>query len=391
MKALVLAGGPGRRLFPISEEFPKPLVRIAGKPLVDYVIDSLRAIGIHSISVIVSNREVAEHIISSYGVEVDVIEQRGDSIEDAILSAKNVFEHEKYFLMAYGDIIAPIEMYRILLETYNASRLPVFSVVPLEEQETYGVAVIRDGKIHKIYEKPLEKVESVYVLAGAYILPGEVFELVDKQNSLTEALNTLVSAGTVRASLWTGDWVDIGYPWDIISAIYVIFSNLKTSNISTKAKISPEAVIEGPVIIEENAFIDHYAVIKGPAYIGREAFIGKGAFIREYSCVEEKAIVGAFCEIKRTSLQPEATVGSYTLVTDSVLGSGAVLEARVTILNKLPEDVKIARLPPLQGILRRYKKLGAYVAPSSRVRAGSVIGPAILVDRQGQLYDILQK
>ncbi|RLE64443.1 MAG: hypothetical protein DRJ38_05480 [Thermoprotei archaeon] len=382
MKGLVLAGGKGLNMQPLSKDFPKVLLRVAGKPVIDYVLEGLISTGIDDLIVVVSDEQVEEHIIRKWGMYASVIYQANEGLEAAMLSASDYFKNHKFFFLAYGDIIAPRDFYKLVLNTYvNAGEHPVLSTVPVVDVESYGIAIVDGNIIADVSHEPSKLIKkSSYVLAGAYILPAELFNYLESDFTLPDALSSIVKKEKAFVAHWTGYWVDIGYPWDIIAANCYVLGDLKRSIISSKAQIASTAVIEGPVIIEENAVVDHNAVIKGPVYIGRGAFIGMNAFIRKYTSVEERAVVGAFSEIKRSSLQVESSAGSYSLIVDSVLGFRAVIEPRVTVLSALSEEKRILRELPLQGIIKKKRKLGVFMGPESRVKAGSVIQPFTLID-----------
>ncbi|RLE72418.1 MAG: hypothetical protein DRJ37_02900 [Thermoprotei archaeon] len=382
MKGLVLAGGKGLNMRPLSQDYPKVLLKVAGKPVIDYVLEGLISAGVDDLVVVVSDERVEEHIVRKWGMYASVVYQEGEGLEAAILSALEYFKNFKHFVLAYGDIIAPRDFYKLILDTYiNAGENPILSTVPVIDVESYGIAIIEGNVIADVSHEPSKLLKkSSYALAGAYVLPTKLFDYLESNYSLPDALSLLVKEEKTFMAHWTGYWIDIGYPWDIIAANCYVLGNLKRSLISSRAKIASTAIIEGPVIIEENAVIDHNAVIKGPAYIGKGAFIGMNTFIRKYTSIEEGAVVGAFSEIKRSSFQAESSAGSYSLIVDSVLGFRAVMEPRVTVLSALAEDKRILRELPLQGIIKKKRKLGVFMGPESRIKAGSIIQPFTLID-----------
>ncbi len=382
MKGLVLAGGKGLNMYPLSQDYPKVLLRVAGRPVIDYVLEGLVSTGVDDLIVVVSDERVEEHIVRKWGMYASVIYQTGEGLEAAILSAAEYFRNLRYFVLAYGDIVAPKAFYRLVLDTYvNVGENAVLSTAPVVDVESYGVAAVEGSIVVDVFHEPrkLPKAYS-YALAGVYVLPSMLLNFLDNGLNLPDSLASLVKEAKVFVAHWTGYWVDIGYPWDIIAANCYVLGDLKQSLISSKAKVAPTAVIEGPVVIEENAVIDHNAVIKGPAYIGKGAFIGMNTFIRKYTSIEEGAVVGAFSEVKRSSLQVEASAGSYSLIVDSVLGYKAVVEPRVTVLSKLPDEKRVLRELPLQGIIKKKRKLGVFMGPKSRIKAGAVIQPFTLID-----------
>lgn len=383
MKLVVLAGGRDERMRPLTEGCPKALVSLAGRPLCSYALLNMIERVSKAAVVVSEGREELESFLAAKKLagRVTVLRQRGEGIENALLTAEEWVGDDDWFVLTFGDVIMPSEGYKLLLDAFAENESPAALVVPMAHTESYGVASVIGNRITRFFER---REGAGYVVGGAFVLPRQFFNLLERQDSFIDALNMLVENQGVLAAMWTGNWVAVDYPWDLISAAYVVLDHAY-SMISPAAKISPTAVIEGSVIVEEGAVIDHFAVVKGPAYIGRGAFVGKSAFIREYTLLEENAVVGAFAEVKRTILQPGATVGSYSLVADSVLGSKSVAEPRVTVLSSLGENFTVIREPPLQGILQKRRKLGVFVAPGARLRAGSLIGPGALVYKDGTI------
>ena len=155
MKALVLAGGKGLKMYPLSQGYPKVLLRVAGKPVIDYSISGLIDSGITDLTVVVSDDRVEEHIVRKWGMYTSVVYQEGEGLEAAILSALEYFKNFKHFVLAYGDIIAPRDFYKLILDTYiNAGENPILSTVPVIDVESYGIAIIEGNVIADISHEP---------------------------------------------------------------------------------------------------------------------------------------------------------------------------------------------------------------------------------------------
>jgi glucose-1-phosphate thymidylyltransferase len=154
----------------------------------------------------------------------------------------------------------------------------------------------------------------------------------------------------------------------------VLFRSQKISGqfISKEAKVSPTAVLEGPVLIEDGAVIDHYTVIKGPVYIGKRSFIGAHSLVRNYVSLEESSVLGSGVEVKRSYIGPRVTIGSNCLVTDSILGENATFKPFVVTLNYDPHEAK--RLGEF------YIKRGVILGKGSLINGGSVLKPGTIIE-----------
>ncbi len=389
LKAIVLAGGEGREMRPLSEGHPKTLLKLLGKPIVSYALDAIASIGIKETIIVVNDVELFRRSLSNYEgkMELRIVKQDKPEVEGAIMSAAKFIDEGEVFLLAYGDIIAPKESYKILLNAYvDRGGDGAILITPQKEVSTYGVPVLdEEYSVEAIVEKPKVEQEIEYAVAGAYVLPGSFMSILEETWNMTEALNRISRTSKIIAALWSGWWVDVGYPWDLITAAEHLLKGVKKTIISNSAQISPRAIIEGPVIIDDNVKVDHNAVIKGPVYIGRNAYVGTGSIIRNYSSIEDECIIGAYAEVSRSVIQPRTSIGRLCFVGDSIIGRSTVIEPGVTISNVLPSGVEVSRLHPVKVRGKLVPKLGAIIGNHSRIKAHMLIQPGTII-KSGQTY-----
>lgn len=388
-KALILAGGEGKEMRPLSEGYPKTLLKLLGKPIVGYVLDALISLGIRNVIVVVNNIELFRRELSGYAdkIEIQFVKQKEPEVEGAIISASNLINEDEIFLLAYGDVIVPKEAYKILLNSYvDRDGDGAILITPQRELSTYGLPIVDEEYVlTSIIEKPKEEYEVEYAVAGAYVLPGRFMGILEETMNVTSAINRLAKEMRIVTALWSDWWVDIGYPWDLITAAEHLLKEVDSTVISKNAEISPRAIVEGPVIIDSKAMIDHNAIIRGPVYIGENVYIGTGSLIRNYASIEKDSIVGAYAEISRSNIQPKVSVGRLSFVGDSVIGMNTVIEPGVTTLNVLPSGVEVSRLHPVKIRGKFLSKLGAIIGNNSRVRAHTKIYPGTII-RSNEIY-----
>jgi glucose-1-phosphate thymidylyltransferase len=395
MLPVVLAAGNPRRMLPLNEGHHKFLLKVAGNPIFLYSLKSLLDVS-GGRSLLVIDRDMPQEEVQKSLTarklqdKVDLVIQKGSSLEEAL---RQVIDEasEEWFLVTYGDVIAPADAFKLMIKTHEETQRPVALVIPRPEVTSYGVAYVSGKSLKKVISPEKahgEAIDTSFVLGGVFILPRQTIDLLNDGNNFYEAMNYLIERMGIEIALWSGSWVSVDYPWDLISALYEVLGADCKTVISPRAKVSPLAVLEGCVIVEDDAFIDHYAVIRGPAYIGRGALVGKGAFVREFTSLEEGSVVGAHTEVKRSILQEKATAGSFSLITDSVLGPQSVAEPRTTVISDLPSDRRVLRPLPLQGILYEKQKLGVFLAPRGRIKAGSIVGPGVKIFRDGGIEHI---
>lgn len=383
LKALILAGGEGKEMRPLSEGYPKTLLKLLGKPIVGYVLDSLISLGIKNAIIVVNNIELFRKELNKYTdkIEIQFVKQREPEVEGAIISASHLISEDEVFLLAYGDVVVPMEAYKILLNSYvDRNGDGAILITPQKEVSTYGLPMVDEEYVlTSIIEKPKEKYEVEYAVAGAYVLPGRILRIIEETMNVTTSINILAREMRIVTALWSDWWVDVGYPWDLITAAENLLKELDSTTISKDASISSRAVIEGPVIIDSGAMVDHNAIVKGPVYMGKNVYVGTGALIRNYASIEEETIVGAYAEISRSSVQPKVSIGRLSFVGDSIIGMNTVIEPGVTTLNVLPSGVEVSRLHPVKIRGKLLSKLGAIIGNSSRVRAHAKIYPGTII------------
>lgn len=349
MKALVLAAGKGEGLNPFTKKQQKETISILGKQVISYVLEGIKKAGINEVIIIINNENKKDFEIN-VDISYEMVTQKTPGITGAVKDGMEKIDDE-VFMLAFGDIIAPPEFYLNLMNSYvTGSSKAVFSLVPVYEgMETYGLARIVDNKIEITNEN------TTLALAGAYIIPKGDFD------DLLEYFKTISQSS--RYFVWSGPWIDIGYPEDIINAIEMLLSGKQTI-ISENAEISKTAIIGKGVIIEDGARIDDYAVIKGPAYIGKNAYVGSFALIRDYSSIEREAEIGAYAEITHSLIGERAKIGSKSYLTYSVIGKDAKIGASTITVSY-----------PANPIRSRERKLGALISPGEELYHGSIVGP----------------
>ncbi|MEM0468505.1 MAG: NDP-sugar synthase [Pyrobaculum sp.] len=353
---LVLAGGKPGAFEKITGHLPKTYIYVYGKRLFQYAADTL-AEYFKKIYVVAPVPEEGNYIY---------IEERGEGIEKALAAADSYIESESHVLLAYGDVYVEAAAYRDVVEAVISMGADG-AVLAVPRKFTLGYGVVRTGPGQTFAGFGGE---GQWIFGGVALLPREVIKLVAKL-SIYEALNELARVKKIVVVPWGGVWHDVNHPEDLLQLLEHLAPVY--SKIAKGAKISPTAVLEGPVVVEEGAEVDHYAVLKGPVYIGREVFIGSHAFVRNYTDVEAETVVGSSVEISHSLISRNAHIGRGSYISYSVVGEGAVLEPHVVTKSVL--RIRRDRLEPVEVRGKVFYKLGALIPKGARVAAGSVLEP----------------
>ncbi|MGC9153204.1 MAG: sugar phosphate nucleotidyltransferase [Vulcanisaeta sp.] len=375
---VVLGGGKGTNMEPLTPHLEKSLIRLLGKPLIYYPVKNLTQLGLKSIYIISRNPPKISNELGRYfeGVSLENIGQRGDDLNSALKMIGEVAMGKGTMVISFSDVILPQNAYELALSSHvNSGKAVTVLMTPLSDLQGYFEVEVNEGvSIDKVSTH-----KSGYAWTGILIAESDFAKSLYKSDGdINETLKQF--KGNINVALWSGWFVDVSYPWDLLTAVKYLLSDVNEARISRDANISPRAVIEGPVIIDSGARVDHGAIIKGPAYIGVNAYVGNNAIIRNSTSLEEESVVGADAEITESLIGCKATVGRGSFIGSSVIGDESTIEPGVVTLNVLPSGVEVSHISPVIVKGKQIAKLGAIVGPRARIGANSVIYPGSIID-----------
>lgn len=315
MKAIVLTGGFGTRLRPMTFSRPKPMVPVLGKPNLGYILDGLEeteSIDEVLISLHYMKTEIKDYIdrkYSDYDKEISYVEdeyplETGGSVKNA---AKKIDSNDP-FLVVYGDVFTNTD-YQNIIEDHGEEDLTL-AVTKVYDPERYGVVELNDDRIVDFKEKP-EKPERNLVSAGIFVMEHSKLDLIEKGEEVSMEKEIFpeieMKAHKIPQSSY---WMDLGTPTDYKSAHKIALDNMyeKDSHIHSDSEIPDDAVVRGPVHIGENVEFGKNVEI------GRYTFIGDNVKLRNRARVNNSII------LKKSSIGPEAQVK------DSILCDGVQLK-----------------------------------------------------------------
>ncbi|MDE1833504.1 MAG: nucleotidyltransferase family protein [Candidatus Micrarchaeota archaeon] len=181
MKAVILAGGYGKRLRPLTEERPKPLVEVGGKPIIEWQVNWLKSMGVDSFIVLAGylKERVIDHLGAGrkWGVKMAyLIEEEPLGTGGALKNAEHLLENEKRFVMVNGDIITNIDF----KDVKNDSTVATMALVPLKSP--FGVIKTSNSHITQFVEKPV--LEDYWINAGIYVMKSEIFSMLPEKGDI---------------------------------------------------------------------------------------------------------------------------------------------------------------------------------------------------------------
>ncbi len=312
MKALILAGGRGTRLKPLTNNMAKQLLPVANKPILFYVLDQIRETGITDIGVIISPEtapgvEEAVGDGSRWDAHITyILQPEPGGLAHAVKTARG-FLGDFPFLMFLGDnlIEGGVKGFVEGFTTLGSDALILLKEVP--DPHLFGVAELdSSGKVVHVVEKPNEPKTNL-ALVGAYLFTPQVHKAIAQikrsrrgELEITDAIQRLIDTGSkVESHILTGWWLDTGKKDDLLEANRVVLDGLLRRDI--KGEIDSQSRIVGRVEIRDGARIQN-SVVEGPVSIAED------------------------CEIRNSFIGPFSSIGTGTVIEDSSVKHSIILE-----------------------------------------------------------------
>ena len=344
MKGLVLSGGYGTRLRPLTHTGPKQLIPIANKPNIQYCIEDLRDAGITDIGIILGNvmpEKVQEFLGdgSKFGAKFTYIVQgEPKGIAHAVWCAKE-FMGKDPFVMYLGDNLLKNGVRAIPKMMVDEKADCVISLMPVAEPQRYGIAELsEDGKkVLRCVEKPKQPKSNLAVI-GVYAFNHKFFEVYPKlkpswrnEMEITDAISLLIDSGfKVVPHRVEGWWKDTGKPEDILEANHLILDMIESSN---ESRVEDGASVVGRVKIGKGTVVTGGSVVKGPSIIGENCKIGPNAYIGPYTAVGDRCEV-ARAEVDDSIVMDDTVINVERKIVRSMIGKGSKILSANGLLPK---------------------------------------------------------
>jgi glucose-1-phosphate thymidylyltransferase len=280
MKGLILSGGKGTRLRPLTYTSAKQLVPVANKPVLFYGLEAMAGAGIHQVGIVVGDTAAEIRAAvgdgSRWGLEVTYLEQDAPrGLAHAVLISEAYLGSEP-FVMYLGDNLLNKGIAHFVRQFAEAKPAAQILLTRVPDPQMFGVAELCDGKVVRLVEKPKEP-KSDLALVGVYMFGPEIFESVKRitpswrnELEITDAIQDLIDRGLeVRPHIVDGWWKDTGKLEDMLEANRLILDTLERRIDGT---VDAESRIEGKVVIEAGAVVER-SIVRGPVIIGARARI----------------------------------------------------------------------------------------------------------------------
>jgi UDP-N-acetylglucosamine diphosphorylase / glucose-1-phosphate thymidylyltransferase / UDP-N-acetylgalactosamine diphosphorylase / glucosamine-1-phosphate N-acetyltransferase / galactosamine-1-phosphate N-acetyltransferase len=385
MKAVILAAGSGQRVFPLAVNKPKPMFRLLGRPLMEYVVMELAAAEVREAVVVVGHN--ADQIVSyfgteSHGVEMSYVTQtEARGMADALLAAEELVDGQKFLVVNGDDVFNPGLVQKMLPVAINSD--VVFASQPVEETWKFGILSLDGNRVTGIVEKPDEGQEpSNNAVIGVYMLSPDVFDYIRRvppgDSQYEQAIQLMIEGRKdVRAVTYEDFFGSYKLPWDLLRLNEHFLATQETF-IAESAEISEHAVVTGEhVYIGENVTILEHATVKGPCYVGPGAVIGNNALIRTFTSIGAGTVIGYGTEVKNSVIGANCWT-HFSYIGDSVIGDGCSLGAGTITANlRFDEDNILVDVLGKGKMDSGTKKLGVIMADNCKTGSNATLTPGV--------------
>lgn len=336
MKGIILHGGHGTRLRPLTHTGPKQLLPIANKPMSQFALEDLKSAGITEIGIIVGHvyqDKVKEYYGdgSDFGVKITYIFQdEPKGISHAINLCKEFIGDDK-FIVYLGDNILRKNLTDYSKKFVTSKSDAMILLCEVDEPSRFGIAELDDNHstIKKIMEKPKTSTSNLAII-GIYFLTPKIFDIIPKlkpswrgELEITDALQLLMEQGnTIQYDIVTGWWKDTGTPEDIIHANQLVLDSIGKEN---QFLIDKHSEIKDNIVIGRGTIITRDSFITGPVIIGNNCKIGPSVRLGPYVSVGDNCNLKQ-CDVDNSIIMQDCMIDSKIALSNSIIAHGSNIQ-----------------------------------------------------------------
>ena len=327
MKGLVLSGGRGTRLRPLTYTGAKQLVPIANKPVLFYVLEDLVEAGVTDIGIVIAPEtgyqiKAAVGDGSQFGASVSYIPQAEPLGLSHAVRIAEPYIGEDPFVMFLGDNLVRDGIAPFVQEFRKGEVNSLILLKEVPNPQDFGIVEMEGDKVVRLVEKPKEPWSNLAVI-GVYMFDHHVFEAANSiepsqrgELEITDAIQYLIDHDySVAARHLTGHWTDTGKMDDMLEASRWVLELLEPCNNGT---VDEDSTLNGKVLVEQGARITH-SVIRGPALIGRDTLV-ENSYIGPFTSIDHDCVIRN-SEIERSIILDSTTIETQgQRVEDSLIG-----------------------------------------------------------------------
>lgn len=388
MKVILLAAGRSKRMFPIKD---KNFIKFCGKELIRHQIERLAKAGCEKFVIVgnAQNKEGLNHILSRIpAIHFVIVEQEDldQGMAGGILACKDVIGDEEILIVSSNDVVSDKAYSLILQESVNNEYDILILGKKMSDYFPGGYLKVDSNlRISSIREKPgrgNEPSDLVNIVIHYYRNPIKLFQYLESTSSVNDdryetAIDKMIRAGVkMKAVIYDDIWQAVKYPWHIFQVSHFFFQETPKT-IAKNIQISPDARINGEVIIEEGVRLFEGAIINGPCYLGKNVIVANNSLIRN-AFLDDSCTVGFGTEIARSIVGKNCWfhdnyIGDSILSENCSFGSGAVTG------NLRLDEEQISMSINDEKISTGTNKLGTILGSNIRIGVNTSLMPGIRI------------
>ena len=344
MKALVLAAGEGLRMGPLTENRPKPMLPVAGKPFLEHTLNALKEAGIREMLVLTGYHGVAikEHFGdgSDMGISIEyLVQHQRKGTAHAVSMAREHIANP--FLCVNGDVILSTSIIKGIMKKHRSSGGAVMTLFEVDDASRFGLVTLDKEKVTGIVEKSGDAIQGL-VNGGIYLFGPSIFKAIERtplsprgEYELTQSIEIMMKDEDVVGYVPKERWVDIGSPWDLLNAHEIYMEKLEGGSHGT---IEDGVYVHGTLHLCKDAVLKSGTYIEGKVIVDEGATIGPNAYIRGSTYIGKRCKVGAASEVKNSIVMSDSHIPHHNYVGDSIIGSGCNLGSGTKVANLRLDD-----------------------------------------------------
>jgi glucose-1-phosphate thymidylyltransferase len=373
--AVILAAGEGRRLKPLTNRRPKPMMPVANQPLLEHVLEAVVAAGIDHVVFVVGYRQerIRNHFGDGddWGVDIEYVDQSTQlGTGHAVLQAESAVDGP--FVVLNGDRIVDPSIVAEVRDQASEKVTPAMAVTRVDQPRAYGVVTHERGRVVAIDEKPEGPVETGRINAGVYGFSSAVFEAIrdtatSGELTITATLNDLAASAGVHAVSYDDRWLDVSNLWDLlaVNAALIGAGAAETEAGEPVSEVTAghpdSASVADDVVLADTARVGPNVTIGGATAIGRNATIEAGAII-------ENAVVF-----------PDAVISAGAVVRDAIVAGNARVGPNATIAGE-PATVVVGDAVHHDVTLSGVVGANATIGAGATITDGAVVGDDVAAE-----------
>jgi mannose-1-phosphate guanylyltransferase len=344
-QAIILVGGEGTRLRPVTSRVPKPVAPVVERPFVAYILDDLARHGVEraifSTGFLSAAIEAEIGDGAGYGLHVDyVVEEEPLGTAGAVANCADQLDDGSFYVFN-GDVLSDVDLTALAALHAGKGGMGTIFLTPVEDPRRYGLVELReDGSVASFLEKPGEWQGTALINAGVYVLEREVLEMIPRGRLFSierGVFPRLAQAGSLYGYVGDGYWRDIGTPESYLQAhfdildrtVHTVVADMLGDQyvyVAASAHVDAAARIVPPCYVGEGARVEAGARVGPLAVLGAAAVVAEGATILE-SVIQAGVVIGAHAQVERSIVVRGSSVGAGTQLHSAVIGEGCIVGA----------------------------------------------------------------